>query len=94
MARPKSSTKMISVSLTEDMLLQHYSPAELLQIATRALTGGKGASGVSASVSGAGSESAGPTKAKKKRKPFSPEVRAKMAAAQKARWAKKPRNKK
>lgn len=45
MTRPRNGlrilTQTVSINLTEELLLQHFSATDLLGIATRALTGGK-----------------------------------------------------
>lgn len=96
MARPKgskngvraaasnpSSGRTISIQLTDEMILSHFSASELLDLVQKQIARqGRGQNESTMQAPGVETSPA------PKRKKFSAEARAKMAEAQRQRWAK------
>src|SRR4051794_9121482 len=80
------SKRTITVELTEDIIMRNFTASELLQIATRMIA--RGAS-ISAKPQAAESQpSSTDGRRGRRRRRFSAVARAKMAEAQRQRWAK------
>lgn len=76
-----ASARVIVVTITEEMVMRNFSATELLGMATRMLGERKiESTTVADSVTGN-------RKKTRRRRAFSPEARAKMAEAQRRRWA-------